>query len=129
MDREVLATPGVYESRGYSQAIKVGDTLYIAGIVGKDADGNIDEDSAGAQAEQIWVNMERILRHAGGELNDLVQITTYITRKDDHDAVRSARHRHYVGDPQPTATLVVCSALATPDLLVEINAIAVIGKK
>ncbi len=129
MDRQVLVTPGVYESQGYSQAIKVGDTVYIAGIVGKDAAGNIDKDNAEAQAEQIWTNIEKILQGVGGELQDLVQITTYITRKEDHDAVRNARRRHHTKGPQPTATLVVCSALATPELLVEINGVAVVGKK
>lgn len=128
MAKQVLVTPGIYPSKGYSQAIRVGNTIYLAGIVGMDEKGNIDKTNAGAQAKQIWANMEKILKHQGGSLQDIVEITTYITRKEDHIAVRDARRAAWTKDPQPTATLVVCSALASPDLLVEINGTAVLDK-
>ncbi len=126
MDREVIVPSNVYKSGGYSQAIKIGNIVYVAGVVGLDENGNISDDPE-VQATQMWINIKHILEAAGGELEDLVQITTYITRAEYGEKILPARRKLWTRDPQPTATLVVCTALAEPKYLVEANGIAVIG--
>lgn len=130
MDRQVWTkATGVYESHGYSQAIKAGNLVFVAGVVGADEKGNVAKGDPEAQAHQLWKNIQGILRAAGGELEDLVQITTYITKAEYGPKILGVRRQYWKHDPQPTATLVVCSGLASPDYLIEANGIAVISKK
>ena len=130
MDRQVwLDAPGVYKSTGYSQAMKVGDMVFVAGVVGADEKGNIAKGDPEAQAHQLWKNIQKILKQAGADLEDLVQITTYITKAEYGAKILGVRRQYWKRDPQPTATLVVCSGLASPDYLIEANGIAIISKK
>ena len=128
MDREVIVPDKAYKSVGYSQAIKVGNTVYVAGVVGIDENGDIAKDDPAAQATQMWKNIKNILESAGAELEDLVQITTYITKAEYGEKILPARRSLWTREPQPTATLVVCTALAEPEYLIEANGIAVISK-
>ena len=127
MDREVIVPENVYKTGGFSQAIKVGNVVYVAAVVGIDDNGDISNDPE-TQATQMWINIKNILEAAGDELEDLVQITTYITKAEYGEKVLPARRKLWTREPQPTATLVVCTALAEPEYLIEANGIAVISK-
>ncbi len=64
-------------TRGYSQVVKVGNTVYIAGQVGITIDGNVvSKGDAAAQARQIWQNLEAAVKSAGGHLENIVKTTT-----------------------------------------------------
>jgi 2-iminobutanoate/2-iminopropanoate deaminase len=115
-------------SRGYSQVVKVGGTVYIAGQVSAGADGNVvGKGDPEAQARQIWRNIEAAVKAAGGTLQNVVKTTTYVTNIQYAGAVRKVREELFQSSNPPTSTLLVVAGLASPDYMVEIEAIAVVN--
>ena len=109
----------------YSHVVEVpagARTLYISGQVGMRPDGTLPADCAG-QAEQVWRNIAAILADGGMAMTDLVKITVFLTRPEDLAAFRTIRNQH-LGDAVPASSLIFVSRLATPELLVEVEAIA-----
>lgn len=97
--------------------------LYISGQVGNRPDGTVPAGIA-AQADAVWANIKAILVEAGMGLEDLVKINVLVTDARFVAATREARDKA-LGDTRPPAsTLAVVVALASPDFLVEIEAIA-----
>jgi enamine deaminase RidA (YjgF/YER057c/UK114 family) len=112
----------------YEHAIVAGDTIYLAGQVAADGEGNpVGPGDAEAQARQLLHNMERVLAAAGAGLEDVVSTTTYLTNLQHREAVN--RVREEVGLTSAASTGLVISALARPEYLVEIEAIAVVGDR
>lgn len=113
-------------SRGYTQVVKTGSTVYIAGQVSVAPDGNVvGKGDAEAQVRQVWRNIEAAVKAAGGAgLQSIVKTTTYVTSIDHAGAVRKVREELFRSITPPTSTLLVVSALASPDFVVEIEAIA-----
>jgi enamine deaminase RidA (YjgF/YER057c/UK114 family) len=112
---------------GYTHVVKVGQTVYIAGQVSVGTDGTVvGKDDPEAQVRQIWRNLEAAVQSVGGTLQNIVKTTTYITSTDYMGAVRKVRDEVHQGSNPPTSTLLVVSALANPDFMVEIEAIAVV---
>jgi enamine deaminase RidA (YjgF/YER057c/UK114 family) len=104
-----------------------GRLLYIAGQVARDAAGNVlGPGDIRTQARQVFENLRRVLQAAGGDLADLLKITTYITRIEDFPAVAEIRSSIFPG-ALPASTLIVVTRLAQPDLLIEVEGIAAIG--
>ena len=125
--QEYLSPDGLAKSRGYSQVVKVGNTVYIAGQVSISPDGNVvGKGDAEAQVRQVWRNLEAAARAAGGSRQHIVKTTTYVTSIDYAGAVRKVRDELFQSGNPPTSTLLVISALASPDYMVEIEAIAVV---
>lgn len=126
MAKEIINPPDVVAPRGYSHAIKVGDTIYIAGQVAWDVDGNlVGKGDFEAQARMALENLKRVLAAAGSQMTDIVQMNYYIRNLEDFAKIRNP-YREYFGRYFPCQTLTVISSLADPDLLIEIQAIAVI---
>lgn len=121
-----LATP---PNNLYNHVVKVGNTVYIAGQVSRDLDGNTAcvGDVAG-QVRQVWANLEKAVRAAGGSLQDIVKTTTYVVGAENLAEVRRVRTALLPAEGRPTSTTLVVAGLADPDLLVEVEAIAVIGE-
>ena len=112
---------------GFTAVVKAGNTVYIAGMVAQDENGNvIGAGDAEAQTRQIWRNIEVAVRAAGGSLADIVKTTTYVTGIEHGGAVRAVRGELFPSNP-PTSTLLVVSELANPAYVVEIESIAVVG--
>jgi reactive intermediate/imine deaminase len=104
-----------------------GRLLYIAGQVARDADGEVlGKGDIRAQAQQVFQNVRDVLQAAGGDLDDLLKITTYITHLDDFPAVAEIRSHFFTGT-LPASTLIVVSRLAQPELLIEVEGMAAIG--
>ena len=124
---ERVNPPGVHTPQAnYSHVTRVGNTLYISGQLGLDADGNlVGQGDAAAQAEQCYKNIQAIIRHFGGTMDDVVKITQYITDLAYRPLVARPRDT-YLGTPGPASTLVVVKGLAAPDYLVEIEALAIL---
>jgi enamine deaminase RidA (YjgF/YER057c/UK114 family) len=99
--------------------------IFVAGQLARDRDGNIvGKDDMRAQIRQVGENLKTALASAGATLNDLVKTTTFVTDIDEffrHADVRM----EYFGSALPTSTTVEVRRLAHPDLLVEIEAVAV----
>ncbi len=112
---------------GYTQVVKVDKTVYIAGQVSVAADGSIvGQGNPEAQVRQVWRNVEAAVQSVGGTLQNIVKTTTYVTSIDYAAAVRKVRDELHQASNPPTSTLLLISALAHPDFMVEIEAIAVV---
>jgi 2-iminobutanoate/2-iminopropanoate deaminase len=96
--------------------------LYISGQVGCDRQHRI-ADGFAAQAELAWANLVACLEADGMTVQDLVKVNVFLTRAGDLAASRIARDK-VLGGAQPASTLVVVSALANPDLLIEVEGVA-----
>ena len=130
MQRHYINPPDIAAppSGMYNHAVKVGDTVYISGQVSRGLDGRtIHVGDVENQLRQVWVNLEKAVTASGGSLKDIVKTTTYVVGAENLPRVRRARLALLPPEGRPTSTTVVVSALAQPDLLVEVEAIAVIG--
>ena len=127
MDREVIRPDTVHPLPWpYSHAVRAGSTLYVAGQVALDRDLQIvGLGDARAQARQTWQNIKAVIEAAGGRLEDVVQITTFLANIDDVEAIHEVRREFFKGD-YPTATVVEVSRLGLPGLLLETQVIAVL---
>ena len=125
MNPEGMATP---PSNIYNHVVKVGSTVYIAGQLSRDANGNaIHIGDAEAQTVQAWANLKTAVEAAGGTLADIVKTNTYVVGTENLAKVRAARLNILPPEGRPTSTTVVVAGLADPGLVVEVEAIAVLG--
>lgn len=112
----------------YSQGIAVESPkkiVFVAGQVSLDKQGNlVAKDDIDRQTEQAFRNVELVLREAGCSFDDIVKLTVYLKREEDFFKVTEARKK-ILGKNFPASTLVQVRSLAYPDLLVEVEAIAV----
>ena len=93
--------------------------LVVSGQVGTLPDGTIP-DGVEAQTEAAWNNVVNILKANGMGVTDIVMVTQYLTRVEDRDAHMAIRNR-FLGDHKPTSTLLFVSALAQPEMVVEVE--------
>lgn len=118
-----LSTPA-----GYTHVVEVlrGRTVYIAGQVSRDTAGNlVGVGDFKAQTRQVLDNLSLALAAAGATLDNLVKVTTYVTDMSQIGALREIR-AEYFGPNPPANTLVQVVRLAQPELLIEIEGIAVV---
>ncbi len=125
LNPEGMATP---PSNLYNHVVKVGNTVYIAGQLSRDENGNaIHVGDAEAQTVQAWKNLETAIKSVGGTLADIVKTNTYVVGSENLAKVRAARLNILPPEGRPTSTTVVVAGLADPGLVVEVEAIAVLG--
>lgn len=111
----------------YSHGVKAGGLLFVAGQVALDGAGQVvGKGDVTAQARQVMENIKAILEAGGASLDDVVKVTLFVTDMADLPKVLEVR-KQYFRAPYPAATAVQVSALANPDFLVEIEAVAVVG--
>ncbi len=121
---------GLAKPTGYTHLVIAPDgrTVYIAGQVAYDSTGNVvGQGDFTRQAEQVYQNLQRALKSVGGSLADLVKTTTFITDIKHLPALREIRSRYLDATQPPANTLVAVSSLARPELLIEIEGVAVLG--
>lgn len=124
LDPDGLARP----PEPYSHAVRCGDTLYIAGQVAFDERNQIvGIGDPGRQAEQVWNNIGLAVEAAGGTLADVVKITLFLKDVRHASAEISVRERLFEAGRFPVCTLVQVANLGLPDLLMEVDAVAVLG--
>jgi 2-iminobutanoate/2-iminopropanoate deaminase len=113
----------------YNHCVRVsgpGTTLYLAGQLARDAEGRtVGVGDIRAQTEQVILNIQKILRAEGADLENLVKVTVFVTDMRHFDAISEVRRRYFTGD-LPASTIVEVSKLAQPDLMIEIEGVAVI---
>jgi enamine deaminase RidA (YjgF/YER057c/UK114 family) len=126
---EKFTAPGVYDPPTYSQGIRVTGAqtlLFLAGQVAYETDGSVRHrgDFKG-QAREVFRALQSLVQGAGGSLQSIVKLNTYLTDiryRADLVPIRE----EFFGRKGPASTLVQVSALAHPDWLIEVEAIAVL---
>jgi len=111
---------------GYCRAIKVGNTIHVSGTTATDEKGCIVGDGdASMQTEQIIQNIQKALAHFGASLSDVVRTRIYVRNIEDWQIIGKI-HGKYFGEIHPATSMVEASQLIAPEILVEIEAEAII---
>ena len=132
MEKKFFNPEGLIKPGYYTPAISVqgGRTIYIAGQVSQDVEGNIvGKGDLLAQTEQVYKNLGLALAGAGATFADLVKINVYVVgfQSQQRALLQSVREKYVSTDNPPASTLVGVQALARGDFPVEIEAVAVVG--
>jgi 2-iminobutanoate/2-iminopropanoate deaminase len=121
---EALAQPISH----YTDAVRAGDLLFVSGIVGVDANGDlVGGDDVVAQARQVFENIGAILAAASCAFGDVVKVTIYLTDVDDRPKINPVRQAVF-GETRPASTLVEVPRLAVDGAKIEVECVAVIPR-
>ena len=125
--REEIRVPGMPEPIShFTNVVRAGRLVFVSGCVASDADGRtIGGNDATAQARQVHENLKKCLAAAGATFADVCKVTVFLKNIADREKVNVAR-KEYFGPHRPASTLVEISRLVRDDLLVEIEAVAVL---
>lgn len=111
---------------GYARAVRVGNSIFVSGTTATAADGSIvGLGDAAAQTRQILANIAWALEQLGGGLGDVVRTRIYVRDRADWQAV-AREHGAVFAEVRPATTLVIAGLIA-PEMLVEIEAEALVG--
>ena len=111
----------------WSNCLRVGNQVFIAGMTARGGEfDTIDGAGAYAQARIIFTKIKSLIEAAGGAMADVVKVNIFVTDIDQRQEVWRARREFFLGD-FPVSTLVEVSALALPDMEVEVEAVAILG--
>lgn len=125
--RTKLGSGAIWENTiGYSRAVKVGNIIEIAGTTAVKEGEVLHTGDAYLQTVSILKTIEQVLQQMGVSLNDVVRTRIYLKNIDDWEEVGKA-HGEFFGNIKPAATMVAVAALINPEMLVEIEATAILS--
>jgi enamine deaminase RidA (YjgF/YER057c/UK114 family) len=127
MARTRVGSGAPWESiAGYSRAVRVGNTVHVAGTTAQGADGElVGRDDPAAQTRRCLEIIEAALHGVGARLEDVVRTRMYVTDIERWEPIARV-HGEVFGDIRPVTAMVEVSALVDPDMMVEIEAVAII---
>jgi 2-iminobutanoate/2-iminopropanoate deaminase len=125
--REEIMVPGMSEPIShFVHVVRAGQLVFVSGCVASDAQGRtVGGSDVVAQARQVHENLERCLAAAGATFSDVCKVTVFLKNVGDREKVNTVR-KEYFGSSRPASTLVEISRLVRDDLLLEIEATAVL---
>ena len=128
VEREYHVGAGVGEPpEPYCQVVRAGSLVFIAGQVALDEDWQlVGRGDPLAQAEQVWRNLDRAATAAGGKVTDIVKITVFLADIRDAAAEMEVRARYFEKGRWPVCTQVQVANLGLPELLMEVDAVAIV---
>jgi 2-iminobutanoate/2-iminopropanoate deaminase len=122
----VRTDPDPYEPYRISQAMRVGDLLFVSGQAAIDVDGQlVGAGDFDAQAEQAFTNLQLVLEAGGSSMRDVVKVTIFLTDMTNFPKIVELRGKWF-SEPYPADTIIQVVALALPELVIEIEAVAVV---
>ncbi|MDQ3002661.1 MAG: RidA family protein [Fibrobacterota bacterium] len=125
MERQNISTGSKWEPIiGYSRAVRVGNQVFVSGTTGSDAAGKVTGDTY-AQTKQALENIAAALKQAGASLEGVVRTRIYMTDISQWEAAGKA-HGEVFGEIRPATAMVEVKRLIAPEMLVEIEADAMI---
>lgn len=117
---------GTEAAGGYARAVRAGNMVFVAGTTSTRADGSVEGSDVYSQTVATYDKIEAALNEAGATLEDVVRITAYITDMSQSDDFLRAQIERFPGKAVPGAALIGCTELLGKELLIEIEATAVI---
>jgi 2-iminobutanoate/2-iminopropanoate deaminase len=124
-EREELRVDSLAEPIShYTDAVRVGDLLFVSGVVAVDGEGRlVGEGDVVAQARQVFRTIGEVLAAAGSSFADVAKITVFLTDVDDRARINGVRQEVF-GETRPASTLVEVGRLAVPGALIEVECVA-----
>ena len=123
---QIKTDPDIYEPFNISQAVRVGEMVFVSGQAALNTSGDIvGPNDFDLQAQQTFTNLRAVLEAAGSNLHKVVKVTIYLTDMGNFAKMVDLRAR-YFSAPYPADTIVEVSAFALPDLQIEIEAVALV---
>lgn len=129
-ERQAIIPQGmeyVYDRIHYAPAVRVGDTIYVSGQIGRDDNGQLVEGTE-AQIVQAFENLKKVLAAAGAQFSDIVDLTTFHTDMRDLQLFMKVRDRYLTQDFPAWTAIGAASLGGAPGYLIEIKAVAVLRR-
>jgi 2-iminobutanoate/2-iminopropanoate deaminase len=126
--QKITIDPDPYAPFRLAQGYRVGELLFISGQAAIDGNGQlVGVGDFDAQAEQVFTNLERVLRAGGSSLANVVKVTIFLRDMANFPKIVELRGRYFT-PPYPADTIVEVTSLYSPEALIEIEAVAVVDE-